>query len=97
MSNDLNSVLIEGKLPEDAMPSGKGKQDCTFFIHSSRLYKEGDELKEELTSVGVVTTGELADRCRSLKTGRIVRVVGRLSADEACLYIQADHVEFRPH
>lgn len=90
MSNDLNSVLIEGKIASDPI---KGTNSCMFFVHIS---KSGDELKEEITSTGVSCVGELADRCLSLKPGRQVRVIGRLAQDESNLFIQAEHVEFRP-
>jgi single-strand DNA-binding protein len=99
--NNLNSVLIEGTLQEDAV-CGKeidGITDASFSIESHRYYHKVDEvgMEKKITTVFVSATGKLAEGvAKSGKKGRGVRVVGRLVQTANTLGIEAEHVEFRP-
>jgi len=95
--NDLNSVLLEGKIHVSPVLGllNKTKRSCTLVVASSLLYKIGDTPNEELTMVRVETTGSLAERCAGLTIGRKVRVIGRIKFDTE-IYIEAEHVEFKP-
>ena len=88
--NNLNSILVEGKLPSDPQVSD-GK---TLFYVLSVHY---DKAQFHETLIPVKTTGNLASVCADyLKAGRVVRVVGRLAQDNTELYVHAEHVEFKP-
>ena len=94
--NDLNSVLLEGKVTADPAPIPNG---CTFSILASRLVKTDDGQKTTTSLFPIEVTGRLAEVCQEyLKAGRGVRIVGRLCQDpeDALLFIQAEHVEFKP-
>jgi single-strand DNA-binding protein len=103
--NNLNSVLIEGTLVRE--PTYKETANvCTFGIASSRFYKNGGGLEEEVSFFDVEAQGKLAGNCYDLgRKGRGVRVVGRLRQDRwtddegkvrSRVSIVAEHVEFRP-
>jgi len=88
--NNLNSILVEGKLPSDPQAS-EGR--TLFYVLSVRY----DKAQFYETLVPVKTTGRLAEVCADyLKAGRGVRVVGRLAQDNTELYVHAEHVEFKP-
>jgi single-strand DNA-binding protein len=99
--NNLNSVLIEGTLTENAV-CGKeidGITNASFSIESHRYYQKADEVgvEKKTTTIYVSATGKLADGvAKSGKKGRGVRVVGRLAQTANTLIIEAEHVEFRP-
>jgi single-strand DNA-binding protein len=94
--NMLNSVSIEGFLDKDPVSSNEvdNQMTCTFNVVSVR--KDHTTKKTEKIIAGIVTTGHLAGSCAEyLKTGRGVRVVGRL-AGYPFLFINAQRVEFKP-
>jgi len=95
MVNSLNSILVEGKLIADpVMEDGV----CDFRIESVRTYMFGEERKTEESIFPITTRSRLAEVCGEyLKTGRGVRVVGRLRmVPEGNAEIVAEHVEFQP-
>ena len=108
MSNNLNSILIEGNLVRDPMfrSTPKGTPLCTFSLASNRYYKQDSQLEREVSFFNVETWSKLAESCYSQgHKGRGVRVVGRLKqarwtgADgkaQSRITIVAEHVEFRP-
>ena len=103
--NNLNSVLIEGVLKEDARIS-KGTSVCTILITSKRLYQDKDKPREVVSRFTVDVSGNLGEAvCVKGKEGRGVRVVGWLKEEQhtgddnksqSRVIIVADHVEFRP-
>jgi single-strand DNA-binding protein len=106
--NNLNSVLIEGELSSDPELSytPKGVAVCKFTVASSRMDKEEEEPRKEVSRFDVTTRARLAEACAEyLKAGRGVRVVGRLKstpwnagspAEHWRVVIVAEHVEFKP-
>lgn len=103
MLNDLNSILIEGKLKDDPQfsYSPKGISICYFSIVSKRSHKVDCKYEEILYISDIVVFAEMADACReNLRKDRSVRVVGRLESNEddgaIHVFIHAEHVEFKP-
>ena len=94
--NDLNSILLEGILPND--PTANDTKDnvpvCRFIVETSRANRAGLTRTYTFT---VETKGRLATTCNEhLQAGRGVRVVGSLAEENSAAVIQAEHVEFRP-
>ncbi|MDR2478546.1 MAG: single-stranded DNA-binding protein [Treponema sp.] len=106
--NNLNSVLIEGKMVRDPLlrTTPKGKLLCTFSLASNRFYRQESGYEREVSFFDVETWARLAEDCNCHgKKGRSVRVVGRLKQDRwngsdgkvhSRVNIVAEHVEFRP-
>jgi len=105
--NDLNSVLLEGRMTADPTykTTPKGTPLCTFSIAVSRSYKNGEAYEKETSFFDVETWAKTADMCNTLgKKGRGLRAVGRMKQDRweqdgkqrSRIFIVADHVEFRP-
>ena len=79
---------------------------CKFSVACNRFFKQEEEMQKEVSYFDVSTWARLAEVCGEyLKTGRGVRVVGRLRQDrwtdqEGTLHsrvsIVAEHVEFKP-
>jgi single-strand DNA-binding protein len=99
--NSLNSVLLEGDVVQGPYIDQSGR--VTFKIESRRVYKdEAGEIRDDTLVTEVQSTGRLATACHAnLKTGRGVRVVGRLDQElrpsgSKALYVFAEHVEFKP-
>lgn len=55
--NDLNSILIEGRLTADPTTSytSKGTALCTFSIAINRFYRPDQEMKEETSFLDIET------------------------------------------
>ena len=108
MSNNLNSILIEGNLVKEPQfrSTPKGTPVCTFSLASNRYLKQDTGFEKEVSFFEVETWSKLAEACSSLgKKGRGVRVVGRLKQSRwtgndgkprSRITIVAEHVEFRP-
>ncbi|MDR1565944.1 MAG: single-stranded DNA-binding protein [Treponema sp.] len=108
MSNNINSILIEGNLVRDPLyrATAKGTPICTFSLASNRFYKHDSQMEQEVSFFDVEAWSKLAENCYSLgRKGRGVRVVGRLKQDRwtgadgkahSRISIVAEHVEFRP-
>ena len=106
--NDLNSVLLEGKLTRDPDLSvtDKGTPVCTLVVVSNRSYKIDELQQKDVSCFEIQVSGKLATMCGYyLKKGRGVRVVGRLKQDRGLdidgneslhVLIVAEHVEFQP-
>ena len=100
--NHLNSVLLEGEVSE-ILKSEKREGEKSLFpfkINTRSMKKaESGEAKEIVSSYEISTGGRLAEVCREhLSIGRGVRIVGKLAVktDGKAVYIQAEHVEFKP-
>jgi single-stranded DNA-binding protein len=98
--NNLNSVLLEGIIDGTLTLRGRGKtKRCSFGLSSLRYVMEGKSIKKQETRVGVMIRGKSADvAVEQARNGRGVRVVGRLANVEqgGGIYIEAEHVEYRP-
>ena len=90
--NDLNSVLIEGIVINNATMS---KDYCKFKISSNRFYKQKDELKRETSLITIEAYYKLAKLNNGVLKGCKIRVVGRLKQNEDEIVIIAEHVEIR--
>ena len=108
--NDLNSVLIDGTLTQDpyitVTPEGPR---CHFRIENVYRFKDSktDMLCESYCHFDIIVRDRQAKVCQEhLKTGRGVRVVGRLAVMRKdyemshrltySVYITAEHVEIKP-
>ncbi|MBQ6904742.1 MAG: single-stranded DNA-binding protein [Spirochaetia bacterium] len=108
MTNNLNSVIVEGNLTKDAEfdSTQKGTGFCTFSVATNRYFKSGEEIQHEVSYFDVEAWGKLADSCRGMLTkGFGVRVVGRLKQDrwnsddgkaKSRVKIVAEHIEAKP-
>ena len=108
MTNNLNSVIIEGNLTKSAEfdSTQKGTGFCTFSVATNRYFKSGEEILHEVSYFDVEAWGKLADSCRGLLTkGSGVRVVGRLKQDrwnsedgkaKSRVKIVAEYIESKP-
>jgi single-strand DNA-binding protein len=106
--NNLNSVLLEGTLVKDPFyrKTGECAPLCAFSISSNYFYRQGGELKKEVSYFDIETWSKLAELCRKEgREGRGVRVAGRLKQERwndtggtarSKAVIVAEHVEWRP-
>ena len=97
--NNLNSVLIEGSLEENAkVRTTKEGNDVIFLtINSNRYYKKNDEVCKEVIQVQIEIWYNLSDiEKENLIEGRGVRIVGRLNQYGSQLVVIAEHIEFKP-
>ncbi len=105
--NDLNSVLLEGRLTADPELSytSKGTAICKFSIAVNRKYKTDTSTQDEVSFVNIETWNKTAEACSShLAKGRGVRVVGRIKQERwkqenrnrSRIIIIGEHIEFLP-
>jgi len=77
----FNKVILIGNLTKDPelRYTPQGTSVCNFRIAVNHRYKQGDEVKKEVTFLDVVTFGKQADTCAQyLNKGSAVLVEGRL-------------------
>lgn len=77
----FNKIILIGNLTRDpeVRYTPQGTSVCNFGIAVNRRYKQGDEVKEEVTFINVVVFGKQADTCgQYLNKGKTVLVEGRL-------------------
>lgn len=77
----FNKVILMGNLTRDpeVRYTPQGTSVCNFGIAINRKYKQGDELKEDVTFINIVVFGKQADSCgQYLNKGSSVLVEGRL-------------------
>jgi single-strand DNA-binding protein len=77
----FNKVILIGNLPRDPelRYTPQGTSVCNFGIAVNRRYKQGDEVKDEVTFINVVVFGKQADTCgQYLNKGSAVLIEGRL-------------------
>jgi len=100
-TNNLNSVLIEGILVEDAVEKRGEFQDevVAFILSSKRLLRHGDgSLEKQVNFFRVFVRGNVLRKAcmEKAKKGCGVRVIGFLVGGRpSAIYIEAEHVEFR--
>jgi single-strand DNA-binding protein len=77
----FNKIILIGNLTRDPEMryTPQGTSVCNFGMAVNRKYKQGDEIKEEVTFINVVVFGKQADTCgQYLNKGSAVLVEGRL-------------------
>jgi single-strand DNA-binding protein len=77
----FNKIILMGNLTRDpeVRYTPQGTSVCNFGIAVNRKYRQGDELKEEVTFINIVVFGKQADTCAQyLNKGSAVLVEGRL-------------------
>ena len=77
----FNKVILIGNLTRDPelRYTPQGTSVCNFGLAVNRKYKQGEEMKEEVTFISVVVFGKQADTCgQYLNKGSSVLVEGRL-------------------
>ena len=106
--NDLNSILVEGKLLHDAGTNGECAQippPKARFVLVSRRRDGKDVCLKHISNLFTVFVrdDDLAGKVLNAgKQGRCCRVVGRLAnyhgrpTPDGWYVIEAEHVEFRP-
>ncbi len=108
MTNNLNSIIIEGNLTKDAEfdSTPKGTEFCIFSVAVNRFFKSGDEIQHEVSYFDAEAWGKLCENSRNILTkGTLVRIVGRLRQDRwtgddgkarSRIKIVAEHIETKP-
>lgn len=108
--NDLNEVIVEGKLVKDPELKWVGKKAvCSFTIAVNKNYKdrETNQYIQDTSYFLIETWNGVATSCsKYLKKGRACRLVGELKQSiyqdknssklKEKVYIIAEHVEFKP-
>jgi len=77
----FNKVILIGNLTRDPelRYTPQGTSVCNFGIAVNRKYKQGEEMKEEVTFINIVVFGKQADTCgQYLNKGSSVLIEGRL-------------------
>lgn len=77
----FNKVILIGNLTRDPEMryTPQGTSVCNFGIAVNRKFKQGDEVKEEVTFINVAVFGKQADACgQYLNKGSSVLIEGRL-------------------
>jgi len=95
--DDLNSVLIEGKLTKDAELSNEnGLTVCKFTLSSNRYIEKDKSIDKIVTFVTVKALSNNSEKnFYKAHKGMGIRVVGRLIQDNNLIIVEAKHVEFR--
>ncbi len=77
----FNKTILIGNLTRDPelRYTPQGTSVCNFGLAVNRKYKQGEEMKEEVTFINIVVFGKQADTCgQYLNKGSSVLVEGRL-------------------
>ncbi|TNF55890.1 single-stranded DNA-binding protein [bacterium] len=77
----FNKIILIGNLTRDpeVRYTPQGTSVCNFRLAVNHRYKQGDEIKKEVTFIDVVVFGKQADTCgQYLNKGSGVLVEGRL-------------------
>lgn len=77
----FNKVILMGNLTRDpeVRYTPQGTSVCNFGLAVNRTFRQGDEVKKEVTFINVVVFGKQADTCgQYLNKGSGVLVEGRL-------------------
>ena len=77
----FNKIILIGNLTRDPelRYTPQGTSVCNFGLAVNRKYKQGEEMKEEVTFINIVVFGKQADTCgQYLNKGSSILVEGRL-------------------
>jgi single-strand DNA-binding protein len=77
----FNKIIMLGNLTRnpELKYTPSGTPVCTFGLAVNRRFKQGDELKEEVTFVDVVAFGKMAENIAQYQVkGNMLHVEGRL-------------------
>lgn len=97
--NNLNSILLEGTVSGKPGVNGRGEtKRCSFVVSSLRYLREEGKVKERETRVWIIihNPNMVKAAIENAYDGRGMRVVGRIADDGEGIYIEAEHVEYRP-
>ena len=97
MTNNLNSVIVEGTITKIE----KVEKAAYFTVCTKRYFKDTcGEIHEEASYFDIEVYGKLAEACdKMLKEETGVRVVGRLKSiryEHNKVVIVAEHIEAKP-
>lgn len=93
-TNDLNSVLIEGRITKNAAVIDT-EGTFRFTISSVSYTKQGDDLLKKVSFFSVEGTTNYIEDSKLLK-GKRVRIIGGILEKNSQVIIIADHIEFKP-
>jgi len=100
MHTQLNSLILEGRIIGTKQYDGAATDggECTFAILSMRGVKGKDGLPDVATvQANCVANGKLAQTMNETDTNRReIRIVGRLVERDERIWIECEHVEFKP-
>jgi hypothetical protein len=101
MSSNLNSILIEGTVVGGAeLVKVGGAKSCSLIMCSLCCFKRGEAAQEQEIRIRIMIRdpGMVDAAIAHARDGRGIRVVGRIaySKDDGVIYIEAEHVEYRP-
>ena len=107
MTNNLNSVIIEGTVGkvEPMQKTEAGTSYISFDVAVKRYYKTGDEIAHEVSYFDVEAWGKLSESVAGmLVKDAKVRVVGRLKQETftkgkrkySRIKVVAEHIEAAP-
>lgn len=101
--NNLNQIIIEGKVSEKPNYKTENLKHCLFVISVEHNYKNSiGEITKEIDNFEIIAYASLADLSKNLVIGDTVRLVGRLrqkrwtdsNGKKYCgVYIVAEHIE----
>jgi len=77
----FNKVILIGNLTRDPelRYTPQGTSVCSFGLAVNRKYRQGEEMKEEVTFINIVVFGKQADSCgQYLSKGSSTLIEGRL-------------------
>lgn len=100
MRNQLNSIILEGRIigTKNYDPNYGEGGECTFAMISMRGVKGKDGLPDvDIVTANCVAKGRLARTMDETDTNRReIRIVGRLVERDERVWIECEHVEFKP-
>jgi hypothetical protein len=97
---NLNLILLEGTVSgKPGVVKEGGVERCSFVVSSLGYVRAGKGVASRETRVWVMVRdpGLVKSAIQHAYDGRGMRAVGRLTSDEdGDLYIEAEHIEYRP-
>lgn len=98
--NDLNSIIIEGRLVKDVV-TGTGKNDQPYSfgrIASNHYYRKDDIWVEQTCFLDFKSFGLVSETIAKRKIGDKMRLIGRLSLEHSEKYgdnhfVLVDHAD----
>lgn len=81
---NINVVILGGNLTKDVeiKYTPNGTAICDFSIANNRKYKSGDEVKEEVSFIGLTAFGKTAETINQyFKKGSPILIEGRIKTD----------------
>lgn len=90
--NDLNSVIVEGKVTTVAENINLIKCSIDFTINNNKT----SDGKSVTTEIFARVEGEFATNCKSkLEVGKSVRLVGKIANEGGRMFILCEYIDFK--